>query len=86
MEAVVNAAKDTADQYALNIPDIGVLTENVDAVNAPDAFWTQIERGSNNWDKIIEIGQSPYGAEFDVVPYDPTEDEIPFDTTYYEAP
>lgn len=81
VKAIVEAAHDTKSQYAENIPDIGVVVENVDAVNAGAGFWTDIQRGEKNWDKIEEIAESITGPEFDVVPYDPTEDELPFDTT-----
>lgn len=85
MEKIVDAAKDTPGQYALNIPDIGVNVVNVSGVAAPPDVWTDIERGSNNWDKLTEVGDSAIGGEFDVVPHDPTEDELPFDTTMVEV-
>lgn len=81
MKAIVEAAYDTPGQYALNIPDIGVLVENVSGVDAPEAFWTQIERGSNNWDELQQVTESAFGGEFDVIPHDPTPHELPFDTT-----
>jgi hypothetical protein len=81
MKKIVDAAKSTPDQFASNIPDIGIDVEHIDAVTAPDAFWTDIQRGSNNWDKLTEISEGPFGAEFDIVPYDPAPGETPFDTT-----
>lgn len=85
MKAIVEAAYDTTDQYEQNIPDIGITVENVSAVEAPAEFWTDIQRGDNNWDVLTEVASSAYGAEFDIVPYDPTEDELPFDTTLVEV-
>lgn len=85
MKAIVEAAYDTPSQYSENIPDIGVLVENVSGVDAPEAFWADIQRGDKNWDKFVEISESAYGGEFDVVPYDPTDDELPFDTTLVEV-
>lgn len=85
MKAIVEAAYDTTSQYAENIPDIGVLVENVSGPDAPAAFWTDARRGANNWDKLIEVSESLYGGEFDVVPHDPTVDELPFDTTLVEV-
>lgn len=85
MKAIVEAAYDTTDQYAQNIPDIGITVENVSAVEAPAEFWTDIQRGDNNWDALTEVAASAYGAEFDIVPYDPAPDEIPFDTTLVEV-
>jgi hypothetical protein len=81
VQAIVEAAYDTVSQYAENIPDIGVVVENVDAPEAPDAFWTDIQRGEINRNKIDEICESAYGPEYDVVPYDPAPSELPFDTT-----
>lgn len=81
MKQIVEAAYDTPSQYAENIPDIGVVFENVSGEEAPDAFWTQLMRGDGNWDKFTEVAESAYGGEFDVVPYDPAHDELPFDTT-----
>jgi hypothetical protein len=81
MRDIVEAAYDNPDQAAINIPDIGIFVENIDAVNAPGAFWTQIERGSNNWDKLNEVAGSAYGGEYDIVPNDPGVDETPFDRT-----
>lgn len=83
MKAVVEAAYDTQDQYSQNIPDIGVQVINIDAVDAADGFWVDIQRGSYNWTVLTDLAESIYGAEFDVIPHDPTEDELPFDTTLY---
>jgi hypothetical protein len=81
MKAIVYAPRDTPAQYDENIPDIGIVVHNVSGPNAPAAFWTQIERGSNAWERLIEVASSAYGGEFDIVPYNPHADEIPFDTT-----
>lgn len=86
IKKIVEAAYDTPSQYAENIPDIGVQVVNVSGVDAPDGFWTEIERGSNNWDKLQEVCESAYGGEFDVVPHDPSPDELPFDTTLVPVP
>lgn len=84
VKAAVEAAYDTPDQYSENIPDIGVVVENVDATTAPDGLWTAVTRGNGNWEIIEEISQTQL-VEFDIVPYDPPADELPFDTTLYEV-
>jgi hypothetical protein len=81
IKAIVVAAHDTPSQYDLNIPDIGVFVTNVSGKTAPSSFWTEIQRGSNNWEKLIAVAESAYGGEFDVVPYDPREDQLPFNTS-----
>ena len=78
---IVEAAYNTKSQADANVPDIGIEVTNIDALNATDAFWVEIQRGSNNWDKILEVSKGPYGPEFDVVPHSPDPSEIPFDAT-----
>jgi hypothetical protein len=81
MRAIVEAVYDNADQRAINVPDIGILAGVNSGPEAPAGFWTQIERGSNTWDKLIEVARSIYGAEFDLAPYDPAAGETPFDAS-----
>lgn len=79
MRKVIQAAYDTADQRAINVPDIGIFPGTNSGPVAAAGFWTQIERGANNLDKLDELSKSITGSEWDCPPYLPGAGETPFD-------